>query len=337
MKQTLMIGRSPLRGTRSVYAALVSCGLIVMLLSAPGCTSGGRSRPLFKVVPAGSLMAVSLNWRAVGKDSELKRLLKTDSLEPVFEELGITSAQVSDVSVFSDAQLAGSMAGSNGIILRGTFDARAVRTRLSGQGWGEESYEGQKLWTHGTNSGQLCAVLKSGLVVCGTRGGVKGVIDTERGESESFADSPANKRMIARLRKNDFPIVMIAVYPQETQDMAEVALQSSSALLDFARFGGLGSLLEKIGYVRGFGCAVSREGGTLPLEMLALMKDEQAASLVSGSLNIVQKLTHALPQHKLSQSEANDLRQIQNIAVTREQDLLSIKAVIPVRNFRRVD
>jgi hypothetical protein len=140
--------------------------------------------------------------------------------------------------------------------------------------------------------------------------------------------------MITRLRKNKFPIVMLAAYPQETQDMAEVALQSSSALLDFAGFGGLGSLLEKIGYVRGFGCAISREGGTLPLEMLALMKDEQAASLVSGSLNIMQKLTHALPTNNLSQREADDLRQIQNIAVTREQDMLSIKAAVPVSNFR---
>ncbi len=191
MKLRLTARRFRLHGTRATHVALVSLGLIVaLLLSAPGCTSGGRSRPLFEVIPASSLMAVSINWRTVGKDGELKRLLKTDSLELVFKELGITSAQVSELSVFSDAQTAGSMAGSNGIVLRGTFDARKVRAHLSGQNRSEESYEGQNLWSYGADSRQWCAALKSGIVVCGMRGGVAGVIDAAQDTSESFAATP---------------------------------------------------------------------------------------------------------------------------------------------------
>lgn len=335
MKQTLTAHRFSPRGTRAMSVAPVACGLMLaLLLSSPGCTSGGRSRPLFELVPSSSLMAVSINWRTVAKDVELKQLLKTDSLELVFKELGIAGGEVSEVSAFSDAQTEGSTNGSNGIILRGTMDARKVRAHLSGRGWNEESYEGHKLWVSVEGKPQRCATLKSGVVVCGTRGGVEGVIDAQQDASESFAARPSNKRMIARLRKNKFPIVMIAGFPQETQDMAEVALQSSAAVLDFAGFGGLGSLLEKIGYVRGFGCAVTREGGGLPLEMLALMKDEQAASLVSGTLNFAQKLTLALPKSNLSQAETKNLRKIQDIAVTREHDLLSIKTVVPVGDLR---
>jgi len=335
MRQRFNARRFSLHAMRRTPGALMACGLAAaLLLSSPGCTSGGRSRPLFEMMPASSLMAVSINWRTVGRDVELKRLLKTDTLELAFKELGIETGDVSELAIFSDAQAADSKAGNNGIILRGTFDARQVRTRLSGQGWSEESYEGHKLWANNAGHRERCAALKSNLVICGTRGGVEGAIDAVEDASESFAASPTNKRMIARLRKNKFPIMMLAAFPQETQDMAEVALQSSSAVLNLAGFGGLGSLLEKIGYVRGFGCAISREGGDLPLEMLAVMKDEQAASLVSGSLNIMQKFTHALPTHNLSPAEANDLRKIQSIAVTRERDLLSIKVVAPVKDFR---
>ncbi len=279
-------------------------------------------------------MAATINWQSFSRDGELKRLLKADEIERMLGQLGISNDEVSDMAIFTDGENPVSGGGSsNGFIARGSYKVRGVFDRLKTQGWSEVTYERHKLLSNAAGS-QWCAPLKSNSMVCGSKAGVEGSIDAERDTKQSFAANPSTARMIGQLRKSKAPILVVAALPQQVQDMAEVALQVSTLALEFVKLDGLSSLMNTLGYVRGFGCAISHSGDDLPIEMVALMKDEKAAALVSGTLNAMQRLTLAAPKNNLSPGDRDELRKFQSMSVNRDRDVLSIKAMMPVKDFR---
>ena len=319
---------------KSSSAFVVSCLLVIpLLLACAGCSLSGRSRSSFELVPGSSYMAASINWQVFSRDSELKRLLKADELERMLGQLGVSNDEVSEVVIFTDWQNTGGVSGSNGFIIRGSYKVGHVMERLKAQGWSESVYEKHRLLSNGAGN-QWCAPLKSNSVVCGSKAGVEGSINAELDTRESFAANPSTSRMIGQLRKSKAPILIVAAFPQRVQDMADAALQVSTAVLDFVDLSALSGIINTLGYVRGFGCVVSHNGDHLPIEVVALMKDEKAAGLVSGALNAMQKLTLAVTKGNLSPGDRDELRKIESMSVDRDRDVLSIKAIMPIKDFK---
>jgi hypothetical protein len=320
---------------RRAAAAPLFRRLLALSLLLVCCSCGSRRASLFEVVPGRSVIAVSINWTAVRGDSELRKLLKADEAERVFRELGVSPSDVADVAVFGDAVSgADDGSGSTGIVVRGRFTPRVVVDLLKARGWAANTYGGRELLSDAARR-QWCAPLKSNIFVCGSRAGVEGAMDAAQDSSDSFARNPSCAQMSARLRKSKAPIVMMAAFPQEMQDMADAAVFLSSKALDLAGLEGLGGLMRSLGLVRGFGCAIAHSGDGLPVEMVALMEDEKTAGLVSGAFNAMKRLTQGVPRGNLSPADAEQLRRVQDIAVTREGAVLSVKAVIPLSDLRR--
>lgn len=308
--------------------ALSLCAAVALLsaLGAAACSGWRGPRSSFELVPADSFAAVAIDWRVVGRDTELKRVLKTGAVESLLRRLGLGGEETQELTVFSDPQ----NPQGGGLIVRGSYHPRDVLARLKGEGWAESAPGSRKIYTNG---GDRCAALGESSIVCGSEGAVEGAFAAERDPRKSFAANPVARKMIDRLRRGRAPIVIVAAFPTQAQDMAAAALQVTSAALTFANLGALGGLLEKIGTARGFGCSLSRSGAALPVEMVADMRDEQAAGFVSGALNIMQKLALAAPRAGASQADLEQLRAIQSMSVNREGEVLSIKLTMSPRDF----
>ena len=85
---------------------------------------------------------------------------------------------------------------------------------------------------------------------------------------------------------------MMIAFPQHVQDAAKAALELSSVVMDFAGVGPIGRLMSKIGYSRAIGCSIGHEGESFPVELVAVMKDEDAAALVSGGSHFCRGSAH---------------------------------------------
>ena len=298
-------------------------------LSLIGCRTLSR-RPLAELVPANSFAMLSVNWSAVNKDDRLKRMVKGVEIEKIFRELSISSNNVAEVAIFSDLQ--SSSGATSGIIMRGSYRIRTVVDSLKAQGWHERIYHRYKVYSKAAEDKWL-APLNSGALVLGTKAGIEGAINAEINPRESFASTQSYRQLKSGFNANRPPIQMIVAIPTALQDMASTALQFSSAILDFAGVGALGWLLDKIGYLRGFGCSISRNGSSFPVEMVAIMKNEEAASFVSGSLNLLKELALAAPKGNMSQSDVENAQAIRNMSVTRVHDSLQIKVVLAEKDL----
>lgn len=295
-----------------------------------GCNGSTGRESLAEFIPANTLVVLTLNWRMVGGDQDMLRLVKGSEFKKVFAQLNVSDESVADLAVFDDG--ADGAAKSTGMILSGSFDADGVTDSLKGRGWREEEYEGHEIYLNPTDNTVLAA-LDSGALVVGTRRGVEGAIRAGSDEDASFVSTDAYRRLSKLFDTRERPVSMMIAFPQQLQDAAETALQLSSVVMDYAGVGPLGQLMNKIGYARAIGCSIGREGNSFPVEMVAVMKDEDAAALVSGGLAILKGLTAMVGHPAGSPQEAEAVRNFQNMSVSREKEVLSIGLVMSRRDL----
>lgn len=244
----------------------------------------------------------------------------------MFGALGLTSSEVGEFVVFGDGRDA--RVGSTGLILRGRFDVGEVVERLKGRGWREQDEGGEPLYV-GPNGQDYCATLDDMLVV-GSRAGVSAVLG--RGD-ESFASNPTYEKLTAHLEGSDGPVQIVVAAPQRVQDMADAGLAISSVVLGFAQMDMVAGLVRQLGAVRGVGCALGHRGQAFPVELVAVLRDEETATLVSGTLNLAQSLAPAAGQPAdAAQREA--FEQLGQMSVERDEDVLAIKVVMTEAQMR---
>lgn len=304
--------------------------LLAAAVCSATCINSSTKQSLLRLAPLDSVVVVAADWKAVSRDGELKRIIRGEQVEGAFRQLGIAVGEVSELAAFGAGREGPE--SSTGMLLRGTFDARAVASRLKAGGWTERGGEGRRVYTNPADGTRLAVVRKS-LLVVGTKAGVEGVLKADDDSAESFASNSTYRKLAAHLKTGRHPVSMVVAFPETTQDMAAAAIELSSAVIDFAGAGPLGDLLKKIGYVRGFGCSINRVGDGLPVEILALMKDEESASFVSGSLNLLQGLSAMAPDRNLLPSDKAALGRIRKMSVTRKKDVLSIHLTMPLGGF----
>jgi hypothetical protein len=82
-----------------------------------------------------------------------------------------------------------------------------------------------------------------------------------------------------------------------------------------------------VNVARGFGFSLDQSTGeTYPVELCVLMRDEQAAVFVSGSLNALKTISELAATDKRDREQ---LRAIQQMRVVRKQEVLAVKMEIP--------
>lgn len=296
-----------------------------------GCDGSSGRESLAELIPADALVVLSLNWEEVRGDADLLRLVKGAEFKKVFGQLNVDEDAVTSIAVFGDGSE--TAAGSTGMLLAGSFDAEDIAAVLKERGWRERAYEGHEIYFSATDGTNLAA-LDSDVLVVGTEKAVEGAIRAGSDADASFVSTDAYGRLSELFDTSEHPVSMMIAFPQQLQDAADVALQVSSAVMDFAGIGGLGQLMSKLGYSRAIGCSIGRRGDSFPVKLVAVMRDEDAATLISGGLTLLKGIGAWAERAPARSAEEAEARQnFQNMSVSRDGDVLSIDLVMSRKNL----
>jgi len=263
---------------------------------------------------------MSIDWSLLKADTELRRLLKGDQFEAVLRNLGIDSASVKTVTIFTGLN----SRANSGLLLRGSFDGKEIAAGLKAKGWNQESLDGHKVYV---NAADYIAMPANNTVFAGTRAGAEGMFRAANNAKESVVASDAYKKINAALSAKGQPVRAYLLIQQGTLEMADAALAATSFALSLCNLGGVGRLLQAANVARGF--AVSVDHGTLqkyPVELCVLLRDEDSATFVNGSLNALKTISaFASPGNH----DGESLRALREMSIVRKQEVLAVKMEIP--------
>lgn len=263
---------------------------------------------------------MTIDWASVRTAVELRRVLKGDEFEAVLQRLGIDSALVKTVVIFSAAD----SRTTSGLLLRGSLDRKQIGAELKDRGWSETSVEGHKVYV---SAADYVAMPASNTLFAGTREGVLTMFRAAGDPKDSILASEAYKKINAALSTKEQPVEAFLLIPQGTLDMADAALAATSVALSFFNFGGIGQVLRAVNVARGFAFTVdsgSRE--KYPVELCVLLRDEDTAALVSGSLNAMKAVSELASTDNRDQESVRALRQM---TIVRKHEVLAVKMEIP--------
>lgn len=302
-----------------VFVTSLSMGLTEAL--------GQRQRNPISLVPPTAVAVVKLNWKVVQQDERFRAMLNADQLDRLLEQLKISGRDISEVVVFSgiDSSLSGVMGG----IFRGSYSIPVVTAQLRSQNLTEQIYKRRTVYLNRTDKSYL-TILRSGMLVVGSQKGVEGVIDVEDNPRTGLVLRRPFTSLLAKFVTSRQPISFMMGLPLEYRVLADVGAKVVSNLLSLSGVGSLGYVIEKIGFPDVIGFSIGRKGGTFPVQLLAQMKDDTSAALISGSLNLMQSLSSNLTSDQMS---AADREMLKSLEVTRDDALLSIKLVLRERDL----
>ena len=307
---------------------LVFTVLSMTLLGSLSCSTDSRLSPM-AIVPSNSVIVLSAKWQEVTQDAKLKTLVKGHEIENALARLGINPASVTRLALFSPGL--NSRDSDLGVILSGTYKAGGVISNLQSQGWIKHAYKGTALYGN-TSNNQFLALLKGNLVAVGSRASVESTIDVSLNRQLAFTrQTPTN----SLVRENGYPITIVLAMSQEAQDMSNALLRVTSFMLDIGEMGAVGDLLNTIGFARALSCSVSRKGANFPVEIKAVMKDENSASFVSGSLNLLKGASNLIPRDGMNAADRQSIDRFRDLQITRSGETLSIKMDIPESEILR--
>ena len=308
----------PLITKRLLSVCIVVLGLSASLSSA----MGQRPVNVISLVPSTAVAVVKLNWTVVQQDERFRAMLKADQLERALEQLKISGRDISEVVVFSGIN--SSPSGVVGGILRGSYSVPVVTAQLRSQGLTEQIYKKRTVYLNPRDNSYL-AILRSGMLVVGSKKGVEGVIDVEDNPRTGLVLRRPFTSLLAKFVNSRQPISFVMGLPLEYRALADVGVKVVSNLLSLSGVGSLGYIIEKIGFPDVIGFSIERKGANFPVQLLAQMKDDTSAALISGSLNLMQSLSSNLTSDQMS---AADREMLKSLEVTRDDALLSIRLVM---------
>ncbi len=297
-----------------VLTAMVVAGLLVF----SSCT--GRESSLLRFVPVDSCAIMSLDWSSIRKDSELKRVINGDQLEGLLRQLGIESESVKTVAVFSaiDNQAV------SGLLLRADFDRKEVVAGLKEKGWTESSIDGHKVYAHDSD---YIAMPATEMLYAGTREGALAVFRAAEDSNDSIVSSEAYQKITAAVSMKGKPVKAFLLIPQGTLDMADAALTATSFALSLFDLGGIGQLLQAVNVARGFAFSLDKSArDKYPIELCVLLRDEEAASFINGSLNGLKLISELAATDNRDRDNLNALKQMK---ITRKHEVLAITMEVP--------
>lgn len=279
------------------------------------------------LVPSGGVAVLKIDWRAVRADSRLRASVKGDEFERLLERIGVRSGEVTEAVIFVD--LAGAGTPDTAMILKGGARLMPAAAILRAGGWVEGVLHGYRIFDERAGDSRLAA-LHSGLLVVGTKGAVARVIGVESATGKPQTADATFRKLLAQTAVPDYPVSLMLSLPQEYQDTADVLVKASSVLLGFVGLGPLGSLLDEVGVARGVGFSFMRRGDEMPVSLVAVMKDDGAATLVSGTLTLMKGAAALIPARDDEPPDARSARRMfESMSVVRMREVVSVRLTLP--------
>jgi hypothetical protein len=249
-------------------------------------------------------------------------MLNANQLDRALNDLNINGSQISEIVIFSGINTTPS--GLIGGIFGGSYDVAAVKATLESRSFRKSNYLGRVLYCN-DGDGSCTSLLRSGRLLVGTQQAVEGVIDVEMNPRRALTLRKPFTTMLRKFVLGRQPISFAMALPLEYQMVGEVAVKVVAALFDFSGLGPLGFVIDKIGLPQAIGFAITRSGDNFPVELMAKMKDEQSAALISGTFKLVQMLNLEMFDHRMS---AADRDRLKNVSVVRQGAVLHLNMLL---------
>lgn len=291
---------------------LAICGML--LFGENGCSQ--RQTNLLNCVPADSAAILIIKWSAIKNDAEMKTVFKTDEFETQMRRFGIESDQVGEIVVF------GASGNRGALLFRGSFDRRKIGENLKSGGWNETLEGKRKIYS---NRADYAAFPADGVMAAGTREGISAI-------GEAVDDSKKNIQSVNSFRKiknsiesEKSPLTAYLIAPQGTLDTADAALTIAAGAMSLFGWGAIGEVLQKLNIAEGAGFTIAH--GSInqkyAVNLCVLMRDEKAASLAAGTLNLMKTLSSTVV------TEASEKQNLQKFNVSRQEKAVLLKMEMP--------
>jgi hypothetical protein len=307
---------------------IFACSLL--LICCWSCSPGRNYSPT-ELIPAGTVIALSADWQEVNKDQQLKKLANAPIIENLLQSFSIAPQSVAKLVLFSNRL--NPRNDDIGMILSGSYDIQQVVEQLRAQNFTRQTYKEHKLYYNQTDGRTLC-VVSGKLLSLGSRDMVESTLSTLDSSSKALVRQPLIRRMLESKDRHS-PLEVLLAMPQEVEDMNNVVLHLSSFLMDMAGIGVIGELLNTIGFARALSCSLVRRGNRFAVEMTVAMRDENAASLISGSLNLLKRTSSLIPRQQMNSNDRAAMERFDDLKVTRNEEFLSIVMSIPETELTR--
>lgn len=283
-----------------------------------GCRNS-ESR-LTDLLPSNSNMIILVNWSAVRKDEGLKRIINSRMYEKQVRRFGIEEVKLGELAVFGMIRAE----TQGGLIFRGSFDAPRTLAALSSQGWSEDSIEGRKAYSSGTD---FAAAPADDIIVAGTREGVAASLRALKNSRENLSTSASFKKMRSPLQESRSPVTAFMLAPDNSNEIMDSALSIAGGALSLFDAGGIADVLKKLNIASGIGFAIARgKNGNCAVRFSVLFRDEKTAELAADSMSILKELSTLASARS---GNAGDQQAIRDFSVTREKEVLLLKMQMP--------
>lgn len=281
---------------------------------------------LLALVPARSVMAVTIDWPRASQHAAMRRGLEFDDLERMMREIGLDPAVLTSVVLFSDAR-SGPENGT-GALFR-LSSARPVSGWAPPGGWWQaERHGGRTLWRESTGESWLAALSGETWVV-GSRTGVVASIEALQDERGGLLAGEALRTLAAHHRNRGQPVSAILALPQSGADMMSAGWEIASLTMNLAGVGPLAEIVGKLGSVKALGMGFAAEGPMVRTEISALMGSESAATLVSGTVRLMRAAASAMPAHQLSPADQQMQQAMRALQIGRQGAMVTIGMLLP--------
>jgi len=293
--------------------------ICTIFIASVSCADSTKASAAAGLVPADAIAWIDLDWKNVRANQALAEAVGFVQMEHSLVKLGFESDDIVHLTAF----VSGGNESDQALIIRGGSATRAVFMR-DAKRCPANSYRGYEISQ--CDAKRALTRTRSGALVLGTKSRLESVIDAERDRSLSVLADSVVRNLMFPVNAGRYPITIVLLVPGNFRDMTESVAGLIGETVDILGYGPLGSLLVRLGRMRGVTLAFDNvSDGTIPVRLRVHTGDERTAALASGSLGLLQGLASFLP----GSAAAPEVQAAMKMVVERKGALLSIALTIP--------
>ena len=162
------------------------------------------------------------------------------------------------------------------------------------------------------------------VLVTGSREGVFAALQTGKTADKNIESAPSFRSIKEDISSGNSPIKGFLIAPEGTLEMADAALSVTAGAMSLFGFGEIGGILKKLNIASGAGFSVAHSSTKqkYAVDFCVMMRDEQAATIAAGALNVMKSLSSFV-------GTADDKENLRSFNITQRKKVLSIKMEMP--------
>ena len=167
----------------------------------------------------------------------------------------------------------------------------------------------------------------------GTLDAVKDLLDVKNRRKKPASSVPTYSKLLSYFSESEAPVEICMMVPQDILDMGYAGMEMLDTGLRLMSMGPIGAIMGKIGLVHGLGMSISHSGEGFPVKLFCLMQSEKAASLISGSLNLLKSIASLVPSGQMSLQERQNMEVFNSMRISRNENVLMVSMTVPRNEF----